>query len=77
MKNKKPLWNITDDRELMMSIQQASVVDARGLESNWWERHCRGFEAGLPIKLMIDLQDIFKDNEDVDTNYSSPRAHQQ
>jgi hypothetical protein len=30
-----------------------------GLEEKWWERHFRGFEAGLPLKLICNLQPLF------------------
>ena len=32
-----------------------------GLQDQWWERHFRGFEAGLPIKLICNLQLLFDD----------------
>jgi len=34
------------------------------LQEKWWERHFRGFEAGLPSKLIQNLLPIFIENEE-------------
>jgi hypothetical protein len=60
LKNKSALWTINDDRELMLSMQQAPS-EIKGLQDKWWERHYRGFEAMLPLKLIHNLQPLFDD----------------
>lgn len=52
----------------MMSIMDQVPAEKQGrLEDKWWERHFRGFEAGLPIKLICNLQPLFtiKDEDEV------------
>jgi len=38
-----------------------------GLQDKWWERHFRGFEAGLPLSLICNLQPLF-DGETIGGN---------
>ena len=52
LKNKAPLWTINDDRELMLSMDQIPEEHQTSLDPCWWERHFRGFEAGLPLTLI-------------------------
>ena len=52
LKNKTPLWAINDDRELMLSMDQIPEEHQTSLDPCWWERHFRGFEAGLPLTLI-------------------------
>lgn len=59
LRNKTPLWSINDDRELMMSMDQVPSELQDGLQDKWWERHFRGFEAGLPLQLICNLQPLF------------------
>jgi hypothetical protein len=77
LKNKTALWNINDDRELLLSMEQAPS-ELKGLPPKWWERHLKGFEAGLAPKLVKDLQPIFrkKDIEAETTGDSSPETKQ-
>ena len=38
--------------------------ELQNLQDKWWERHYRGFEAGLPSKLIQNLLPLFNNNED-------------
>jgi len=40
------------------------------LQEKWWERHFRGFEAGLPSKLIKNLLPLFniEQEQDAETN---------
>lgn len=48
----------------MMSMDQVpSELQGGSLQEKWWERHFRGFEAGLPLQLIVNLQPIFVDDQ--------------
>lgn len=72
LKNKSALWNINDDRELMLSMQQNTNGEMQELDERWWERHFRGFEAGLPVELMKNVQPIFNESIKDHNAYGSP-----
>jgi hypothetical protein len=63
LRNKSALWTINDDRELMMSMDHVPS-ELQNLQDKWWERHFRGFEAGLPSKLIHNLLPLFNNNDE-------------
>ena len=73
LKNKSALWTINDDRELMMSMDLVPS-ELKKLQDKWWERHFRGFEAGLPSKLINNLLPIFNHEANAADDGNSARA---